>query len=57
MGVFQVHNNDWVTPLEKLIKSKKWEKVGEINRAYCDENHNLKAENAIRMALLKSVCK
>lgn len=57
MGVFQVHNNDWVTPLEKLIKSKKWEKVGEINRAYCDEHHNLKAENAIRMALLKSVCK
>jgi hypothetical protein len=57
LGVFFVDNNDWVTPLERLIKSKKWDKVGEINRAYCDDHHSLKAENAIRVALLKSVCK
>ena len=57
LGVFFVDNNDWVTPLDKLLKSKKWDKVGEINRAYCDEHHSLKAENIIRMALLKSICR
>ena len=57
LGVFFVNNNDWVTPLEQLIKSGKWDKVGKINRAYCDDHHSLKAENALRVALLKSVCK
>jgi glycosyltransferase involved in cell wall biosynthesis len=57
LGVFFVDHNDWMTPLDKLIKSKKWDKVGEINRAYCDDHHSLKAENILRVELLKSVCR
>ena len=57
LGVFFVTNNDWTTPLTKLIESGKSNEIGEINHNYCNEHHNIKAVNQKRYELLKSICK
>jgi glycosyltransferase involved in cell wall biosynthesis len=57
LGVFFVENNDWTTPLTKLIESGKSKQIGEINHNYCNEHHDIKKVNETRYNLLKSLCK
>jgi glycosyltransferase involved in cell wall biosynthesis len=57
LGVFFVKNNDWMTPLSKLIESDKSKEVGEINHNYCNEHHDIKAVNQRRYELIKSICR
>lgn len=55
LGVFFVTNNDWTTPLTKLIESDKSKDIGLINHAYCDVYHNIAAINHTRFEVLQSV--
>jgi hypothetical protein len=57
LGAFFVTNNDWTTPLTKLIESGKSKEIGEINYNYCNEHHDIKAVNQKRYDVLKSICK
>ena len=57
LGVFFVTNNDWTTPLTKLIESGKSKQVGEINHNYCNEHHDIRKANLTRLEILKSVIK
>ena len=55
LGVYFVSNNDWVSPLSRLIESGKWKQIGGINYKYCQEHHNLKEINKTRLSLLEKV--